>query len=254
MKPKLFSLTVARNEASRYLASMLANAVDVVDERFFYDDRSTDDTLRIAENAGCIVAKRANGVPSFLEHEGQFRQAAFDTFIGAMKPSVGDWILSWDADEFLVYKGDNCCTRCAVDQAIVTAEVQSAKSIVLPVPEVFGWDTDGTPLVRTDGFWGGIAGTRLFRFEPGGRFANKPMGCGSEPGYIQGAPMSRTAYGLYLMHLGYSRVEDQVAKHQRYTSLLAHGHADSHVQSIVGPKTLKRWDGPIPEVTWNGQV
>jgi hypothetical protein len=64
--------------------------------------------------------------------------------------------------------------------------------------------------------------------------------------------MSRTAYGVYLMHLGYARVEDQVAKHARYSSLLAHGHADSHVQSIVGAKTLKRWEGPIPEVTWNG--
>lgn len=251
MKPKLFGLTVARNEASRYLASMLANAADVVDEHFFYDDQSTDDTLKIAYDAGCYVSSRVEG-PSFLEHEGKFRQGAWDTFEQLMLPKVGDWVLSWDADEFLVHTGTNCCTRCAVDQAIEIAEVQRAKSIVLPIPEVFGWDKDGTPLVRTDGYWGGIAGTRLFRYEQGGKFADKAMGSGSEPSYIQGAPMSPTTYGVYLMHMGYARVEDQVSKHQRYTSLLAHGHADSHVQSIVQEKTLKRWEGPVPEVVWNG--
>jgi hypothetical protein len=243
----LYGVMPTFNEESRYLGSALANVMPIVDQMFVWDDRSTDDSVEIARSLGACVAARPEGSESFVQHEGRFRQLGWDTFEVVVKPSVGDWVLAIDADEVLVTTGTNCCVRCEIDQAIQAAESIGAKAVVLPIPEVFGFDND-TPLVRTDGQWGNIRGSRLFRYEPGGRFADRPMGCGSEPGYIQSAPMSHQTFGLHLMHLGYARERDQIDKHRRYSSLAAHGHLDSHVQSIVGPKTLKRWDGPVPEM------
>lgn len=243
----LYGMTVARNEADRYLKSMLTNVADVVDEHFFYDDQSTDDTREIAEAAGAHVSIRPDAVPSFLEHEGAYRQAAWDVFEALLLPKAGDWVLAIDADECLVTTGTNCCTRCEVDQAIQAAEAIGAMSVMLPVPEVFGIDDDGTPLVRTDGLWGTIAGTRLFKYVPHAQFRDKSMGCGAEPVVVT-QKWSPQSYGLNLLHYGYAHAPDQVAKHARYTGLQAHGHLDAHVQSIVTAKTLKRWEGPVPSM------
>ena len=70
------------------------------------------------------------------------------------------------------------------------------------------------------------------------------MGCGSEPTYVGSGRHTKAPDGLFLMHYGYARKADQKAKHERYTSLAEHGHADKHVQSIVTRPSLRRWDGP----------
>lgn len=247
MKQKLFSMTVVRNEADRYLASMLWNTLDLVDAMFVYDDQSDDATAEIAEHYGAHVSVRPDGVPSFLEHEGKFRQAAWDTFEALLLPPPGSWILAIDADECLITKNTNNCIRCEVDQAIQAAEAQQAMSVMLPVPEVFGVADDGTPLIRTDGLWNTIAGTRLFKYIPNAKFRDKSMGCGAEPVVVT-QKWSPLAYGLNLLHYGYAHAPDQVAKHARYTGLAGHGHLDAHVQSIVTAKTLKRWEGPAPDM------
>lgn len=250
---KLHALTVGRNEEDRYLASMLEHAQEWADEHFFYDDQSTDKTLQLALDAGCYTCYRTED-PAFIVHEGRFRQNAWKAFEDCLLPKTGDWVLSIDADEVLVSTGTNCCLRCEVDQAIQSAEAQGAKSVLLPVPEVFGFDDNGTPLVRTDGYWGSIRGTRLFRYELGGVFRDKPMGCGSEPTYVAEGRISQHALGLHLMHFGYADPADQVAKHERYTALFDHGHNDKHIQSIVGPKTLEPWAGPAPEMKKGSHV
>jgi hypothetical protein len=101
--------------------------------------------------------------------------------------------------------------------------------------------------VRTDGLWDTIAGPRLFAWYPGGRFADKAMGSGSEPGYVGRGNYVR-AEGLWLLHYGYARVDDQKAKYARYSGLAAHGHADAHVQSIVARSVLRDWEGPFPNL------
>jgi glycosyltransferase involved in cell wall biosynthesis len=243
---KLFSLTVVKNEADRYLDAMLQATCSVVDEMFVFDDQSSDDTVAIAMDYATYVCERIG--PSFLENEGRFRQSAWSNFEDCCAPVDGDWVLVIDADEILVAGGN---VRDEVDRAIKIAESIGAKSVRLPVPEVFGLDVDGTPLVRTDGWWGTIAGTRLFRYQSGGVYRDKAMGSGGEPVYVPESRISEDSGTLSLMHFGYCDKADQVAKHERYTSLLDHGHADSHVASIVQPPTLQRWTGPTPAM-WRG--
>jgi hypothetical protein len=211
-------------------------------DMFVYDDRSTDNSAEIAFQRRALIATRGEDEVSFIQHEGKFRQQCWDAFELHMRPEEGDWVLAIDADELLTVASGDLNERLYA--ATTAAEVTNCTSVLLPVPEVFGIDDDGTPLVRTDKLWGTIAGTRLFRYKPGGTFRDKPMGCGSEPTYVAAKKISREDFGLRLMHFGYAREEDQIAKHARYTGLASHGHLDAHVQSIVGPKTLVRWTGP----------
>jgi hypothetical protein len=212
---------------------------------FVYDDQSTDGTAEIAREVGCQVVVRPDDVPSFLEHEGHFRQAAWGAFEQTMRPKAGSWLLIVDADECLVTVGSGC-VRCEVNQAIQAAEAAGHLSVLVPVPEIFGMQ-DGVPLVRTDGLWPTVAGTILCKYIPNAVYRDKPMGCGREPVAVT-TNFSRQAFGLHLLHFGYARERDQIEKHARYTALSDHGHHDGHVQSIVGTKTLKRWDGPVPEM------
>jgi hypothetical protein len=238
---RLLALTVGRNEADRYLSRMLEQTAAVVDAHFFLDDQSSDSTIDVASR-WCRTVVRPRGVPSFLEHEGQFRQFAYDRFVEFLNPSVGDWVLAIDCDEMLVSDVDPHEIRAGLDQAIALAGQMNA--IVMPVLECFGFDNDGTPLCRTDGYWGGIKGTRLYRWQPGGVFANKRMGSGSEPTYAVRPPQSTNNNGVSIMHFGYADPADVQAKYARYNGT-EHGHNDRHIQSIIAKPTLERWHYPL---------
>lgn len=241
---KLYGLTVGKNESRRYLKSMMSQTTSLVDELFYYDDQSTDDSLAIVAQFNNVHRTvRPDHVPSFLEHEGKFRQDAWNTMQSILPLKSGDWILAIDTDEVVTRLTDgNCCLRCEVDQAIESAERIGALSVVLPVPEIFGVE-NGVPMVRTDGLWGTIRGTRLFAYRAGGVFADKSMGSGSEPGYVAAGPKSEYAVGLHLMHFGYADPRDLATKYRRYSDLLAHGHNDNHIKSIVSQPVLKPWPG-----------
>lgn len=239
-----------KNEAGRYLSSALENLTSIIesDKILVFDDCSDDDTVELALGADVDVCIRGENDASFLEHEGRFRGAMWACFEYEMSPSPGDWVLAIDADECLVTTSPGHDIHDALLSAVRRAADRGCTSVRLPVPEVFGYDHDGTPMVRTDGFWGKIAGTRLFAYQPGGVFRNKAMASGSEPAYVQAGRISEETFGLALMHFGYAQVADQIAKHARYTALLDHGHSDKHVQSIIATKTLERWRGPAPSM------
>jgi hypothetical protein len=243
---RLLALTVGRNEADRYLAQMLEHTASVVDAHFFMDDQSTDTTLDFATH-WCETMVRPDGIPSFLEHEGRFRQFAYEQFEQRLNPEHGDWVLAIDCDEILVSDiGDHGADiRAGLNRAIALARNMNA--IVMPVPECFGFDDDGTPLCRTDGFWGGIRGTRLFRWQPDGTFRDKPMGSGSEPTYATRPPRSEDSCGVSIMHFGYAIPADVKAKYARYNAT-QHGHNDKHIQSIPARPTLRRWDYPLTPI------
>lgn len=249
---RLYATVVMRNEADRYLASMLMNVNKIVDDIFVWDDQSTDKSWQIALDAGAMVSGRPDNVPSFLQNEGAYRQAAWDTFEACLQPDLDSWILAIDADECLV-AADWCGQppggiRETVNKAIQEAERQGCLSVLIPVPEVFGFDDDGTPLIRVDGLWPTVAGTVLFKYLPRAKFRDKAMGCGREPEIVT-TRYSQINFGLNLLHYGYAHEPDQALKHARYTALVDHGHNNTHVNSIVGRKTLKRWEGPVPVMT-----
>lgn len=242
---KIFVITPMLNEASRYLHSAISNALEWADEVFVYDDGSDDGSFEVALDAGAMVMARQPGVSSFLEHEGRFRQGMWDAMNLCLDPTPTDWIFAIDADECLV--ADEVNARSLLEYNIAEAAHTNAKSCIVPVPEFFGYDEDGTPLRRMDGFWGTIAGTRLFRWQAGGRYSDKAMGSGAEPGFVQ-ACRKHQSEGLSLCHYGYAQESDQVSKYNRYTQLSNHGHANAHVNSIMGAKKLVRWTGRIPEM------
>jgi glycosyltransferase involved in cell wall biosynthesis len=232
-----------RNESSRYLHSAISHALEYLDELLVYDDQSDDDSYEVALNAGATVVRRPDDVPSFLSHEGKFRQASYDMLSDTFQASTADWVLSIDADEALV--ADHEDTWSVLEFNINKANYNHSSSCVVPIPEIFGYDSDGTPMRRVDGEWGKIAGTRLFRWVNKGRYESRAMASGAEP--VQARLGNKEpSSGLFLLHYGYADERDQRLKYERYTSLADHGHLNSHVQSIVGKKSLVRWEGISP--------
>jgi glycosyltransferase involved in cell wall biosynthesis len=247
---RILGLIVTKNEAGRFLDCNLAWHAKLLDGIVVYDDQSHDATPEIAAFHRCEYVRRDDGTPTFLEHEGAFRQAGYEAFERILRPEMGDWILAFDADEFLVSRDPDDDERIDLEQACRHAETLAATSVHLPRPEA--WEIK--PLrVRQDGFWGNIKCTRLFRWQPGGVIQQKPMGCGSEPGYVAMGRISPYNHGLYLMHYGYVAPADRLEKYHRYASLANHGHNDAHIESILDQPVLQQWEGSDISV-WRGST
>lgn len=239
---KIYGSMVVRNEEGRYLESCILWMQQFVNQIFIYDDRSTDRTAEIALDLGCRVVRRPESNPSFIEHEGKFRWSAWRAFEKVIQPESDSWILSFDADEFLVAEKD---IHATLEKAIFYANKKNHVGVILPFPEIFKIEDDKF-YYRTDGLWNTIKGPRLFRYREGGAWKMKPMGCGSEPDYVSKGTLSTQNMGLTMLHLGYAKNEDKQAKYDRYSSLQEHGHNNKHIESIIEKPTLKLWEGKVP--------
>jgi Glycosyl transferase family 2 len=241
----LYALTVAKNEANRYLEPMLRNLMNVVDAHFIYDDQSTDATREIALGLGCDVIVRPDGVPSFEECEGLFRQNAWWAFERTIQPEFGDYVLVIDADEFLAV---HPTTVMYGQYQFNLNGVMRGRPINLNIPEVFGFDEDQTPLVRVDRLWGTIHAPRLFPYRQGGTWPETHYGVVAVPHYVMGQSWDTTEE-LALIHFGYANSDDWQKKYDRY--LGGGGHSNDHVNSILAPnKTLVRLEGYQARIEW----
>lgn len=241
---RLIANMVIRNEADRYLQSCLEWLRPQVDEIFVGDDRSTDDSVNIALGAGATVYTRGLDETSFLKAEGAFRSLCWQRMIEVFNPGAGDWIVGVDADEFTV--GRN------LRELAAEAQRNQYVSINVRIPEIFALN----PLSeRIDGYWGTITGTRLMGFNPSAPqdFRHNRMGSGVFPAYAyEGKNWNeRKECGIRMLHMGYANLEDRKSKYERYTSIIANGHADKHIRSIMEPPRLLLWEGEVPEV-WRG--
>lgn len=245
----IYGLLCTKNEAGRYLDACLEWHKQFLDAIFVYDDQSDDDTVKLAQSHGAQVVVRPDDVPTFLEHEGKFRQASLEALEQRFPMKVGDWILVVDADEFLTGATDK------IGDIAWQADLKGSKAVRLIRPEVWSADeVEGwfiNPVARMDGWWGKITCTRLFRWEPGGKIRDKAMGCGNEPLYIHQTPIFDPVDTLYLVHLGYMQLEDRIDKFNRYSSMYNHGHNPEHIRSILESYDCTPWKGPWPDV-WEG--
>lgn len=242
---KVYGLVVTRNECDRYLQACLAWHVPMLDGVLVYDDTSTDDTFNVVAPSGASFTIKPDVVPTFMEHEGRFRQDSLDALAICYELNEGDWVFVIDTDEFVVAdKGD----RSKAIRALASqADKESCKSASIPRPEM--WSID-PPQIRVDGLWGGIRCTRLFRWEPGGRLSDKAMGCGNEPTYVnEGKVFQQSA--VRMLHVGYVDPDDRKEKFDRYSNLKSHGHNDKHIKSILDDPRLVRYSGAMPNV-WRG--
>lgn len=234
---RILGMMCVRNEGDRYLAHVL-DWHSFLDGVFVYDDQSTDDTVACAREWGASqVIERTNDVPSFMQHEGEFRQAAWEQFEISMHPQLGDWVLSIDADEF--WEPAYGSPRERLDDAVCVAKAGDSNGVTLNVVEVFDVDREGKTWRRTDGFWGTITATRLFAYQLGGRIANREMGCGSVPTYVSTAGHPTTTGAL--VHYGYATPDDRQAKFLRYSNHRNNGHNPQHIASIIEQPFLTPW-------------
>lgn len=240
----IHGLMVVKNEKDRYLEDCIKWNKQFLDNIFVYDDRSTDGSAELALDLGCVAVKRPENKSSFIEHEGNFRMSSWKAFEQKIKPKEGDWILSFDADEFLVSDQD---IFKSLSNSIKKANYINKKGVVIPFKEIFKID-NGEFFYRTDGYWNTVRGSRLFKWFPAGAWSDKSMGCGSEPTYVNYQTISNFSYGLHFLHLGYAKDEDKRSKYERYSSLADHGHQNDHIQSILKTPKLEKWEGMIPDV------
>jgi Glycosyl transferase family 2 len=230
---RIFGHMVTRNEADRYLTPAVRWLQSLTDGQFIYDDRSTDTTTEVLDHLGVAYAVRPEDVLSFAEDESALRAEAWRAMEARCGPEPGDWILCVDADEFVTAPRPGR-TRGTLE----TAAQQSIDigSVTFAVNEIFGFDHDGTPLARIDGYWGMITACRFVRWRPDGRFAPRIEGGGSVP---TDWATANIRYDLELMHFGYACAEDRTTKHARYS---ASGHHNRrHIESILTTPTLERW-------------
>lgn len=250
---KIWGVLVTHNEMGRYLDCVVSWHRQFLDGIAAYDDRSTDGTADyLAEAKGVQVTIRPATEPGFRQHEGRFRQQAWEWFERVFSPTEGDWVLAFDADEMTIARDGE---REALEAIAQRAEVEKAVAAVVHIPEVYRADEmEGLldqPYVRTDGFWGQIKGTRFFRYLPNGHIADRQMACGSEPTYVGGSARFVEQKDLVILHYGYADPLDRMAKYERYRTLYA-GHNVAHVNSIVGESHLEMWAGPYVPV-WRGK-
>lgn len=243
---RVIGVIPVKNEADSWLDACLTWAANYVDEIVVMDDRSTDDTVALAEKHTPYVTVRPDGMKPFLEHEGQFRQSLWRYMERSVEPEDGDWILAFDADEFLVGGFDN---RISKRLALLreAAEEMGAEAVKLPRPEI--WNLGQPPQYRTDGFWQ-TEEVRFVKWKANAEFRPVKMGCGSVP-KIRSKPL--VARAVALLHLGYSSEEARMKHFQRYNLMKNHGHNSKHVASIISPRPkLAEYHGPMPQL-WKGQ-
>lgn len=233
---------VVRNEMGRYLPDTLAWLAELADGRLLvYDDQSTDGTAGyVSSEMRLPLAIRSDDTPSFSEDESAFREAAWRVLEQAYWPTTDDWILSIDADEFLVTNHPGG-TSVHVSELIADA-TDNATAVTFPVAEVFGESDEKWPLLRTDGYWDRIQACRLVKWRPGGTFHPRREGGGSVPSAWP--KPNTTNQDLSILHYGYTTPEDRAAKHLRYR--YGAGHNPVHIASIQRQPRLTKWTGMAP--------
>lgn len=266
-------MVVGPGEGNRWLDACLAWHLPMLDTMFVYDDRTADrddgTTFEVlkAHAAAAVsdlgsplyVRVRPEGVASFLEHEGHYRKAAWDTWEATVKPSPGDGVLILDADEFVIPQHALIGGRAAMQASIGFARANDQDACAVLIREVFGFSSSGSPLIRVDGAWDGNEGPRLIAWTPGGAlWPDRAMGSGSAPARYQWSPgQAWDRYGVsffQIAHYGYAHPDDVKAKYHRYTAEVAdHGHNAGHIASITRPPRLVPLNPPVTPTVWRGR-
>lgn len=229
---RVFAVMTTKDEADKHLRGVLKRLIPQVDGVFVYDDRSSDNTQGLARGLGAQVVVRSLDTPTFMQDESAFRTASYEAFAKYVKPDLGDWVLSIDADEMLVVE-DHTLQDLALSG--------HANAYSLHKAEV--WDVHpvgNTPFIRVDGFWGDIFAPRFFRWSDAPvDVPDGIMGCGSIPEWAYRSAV-KTQW-VSMLHYGYATQEDRVRKYARYFG--APGHNPKHINSILKHPTLTGWEG-----------
>lgn len=247
---RVFAHMVVRNERERYLHRVLEQLALTVDVVHIVDDRSDDgtfewlmDEVRHEVPVEFFIERRHTTIPSFAVDEAEFRQWAWWMLGQLTLP--GDWVLAIDADELFVKDGVGNLSAMH-DKALLRHIIrQSVGARRFRVLEAFDLK-DGWPMIRTDGAWNMIEARRLvpyaehFEIKRRERRAKVEVPSDSVP---WGHGRGELAEEFAILHLGYIRPGDRVAKYDRYRR--DGRHVSSHVESILRRPVLQPWFGHI---------
>lgn len=157
----LIANMVVRNEADNYLEQVLTRLQDQVDLICVTDDCSDDNTLELVKSFPKVRAQQT-ARPIFRENEGQLREYSWQ-WLEQHVQDADTWVLAIDADEEL-YEVIN-----PVRNLIQTDSLE-----VINVMFFHMWNETQ---FRIDGGWRPHGSTRLFRYHPGGHFAQRKLAC-----------------------------------------------------------------------------
>lgn len=254
---RLFTLTTVKNDqmVSITHAGMITylNPYAV----FYYDDQCTDDTMTIVNEVSRMiprpptyVARRPDDVPTFMEHEGQFRQAALDAMVQRCGLRDDDWVFVLDSDELVEFGGggdDFSDVSSRVKSDIDEAMKVGQYAIRFPIYTIWGFpedETNASVLCRVDEPWNTINEPRLWRYREGAQFDNVAMACGNAPTYVARSPIRECSEGLCILHYGYATPAQRKMRYERYSSLDNHGHLPAFIESIMDEDEkveLRQW-------------
>lgn len=224
--PKLSVSMVVRNEADRYLHSVLESIQDVADDIAIIDDHSTDSTYDI-----CCKFKKVRILrfpsPFLMSAESTVREAAWKWALEA-RP---DWILALDADE-IIEEPERL--RALIEQD--TVDVWGFRRYDM-------WDPYH---YRDDALWTGHhrLWPLLVRVFPGYpyKWSARALHASRVPENLGRFVFS--ASDVRIKHLGWMRPEDRVIRYQRYMEYDSKGEWGSKEQyeSILDPNpNLSPW-------------
>jgi hypothetical protein len=225
-------MIVGAGESLRWLDRVLRLTEAWCDLLVAYCDAADDDTLDALHRHPSAVIGYGDG-PLFERDESEVRNrlmALLDDHAAA-----GDLIVSLDADEELRSGGVD-----SVRGALETLP----QNVTVEVEFRHAWAADLSQ-IRTDGGWAPAHQARIWRHQPGLRIPSRPLACGSVP-FIDPLdhPRCRTRE-LSVLHLGYARVDDRVAKHARYQRIDGgRYHSPRHLQSILTDPLVVVTDRP----------
>ena len=221
---RLITALLARDEADKYLRRVLENALSFSDTVLVLDDRSTDDSPKIAREMGCQVRGRSVLKDPAWGHESPARAELWDW---ATQEAGDGWVLIMDADQIL--HGD---PRPLME----TWEFNSWAFILLDL-----WDETH---FRVDGYWKGHVTPRCWMVRPstfGPDWTPQWNGRGMHVGHIP--PNAPLACGIappeqyYWLHLGYASPELRKAKLDKYLAVADQLTPQelAHARSIADP-------------------
>jgi len=218
-------MVVGPGEADRFLKAVLGRVNDWADVIHVALDPVAGDEEELLAVQMANHATRVES-PTFVEHEGRFREAAWRQMEETVKPELGDYIVCIDADEIIV------------NAAAVRKAIREYPGKRLGVKFHHMWDKDH---YRSDGQWRPHVAHIIIPYQPNGHHVDRAMACGREPTYAQNLPMHGQPVSD-ILHLGYMREQDKQAKYDRYM-LLDGGafHSNAHIKSIIMQPSLERW-------------
>lgn len=216
-------MVVGPGEADRYLLQVTDRMYLWADEiHVALDADAGDAEIDLVKS----VADAWQQLPlRWVEHEGRFRQAAWESMVEALRPTDEDFILVIDADEVVH------------DYDMVRAAAKSYPGGRVGFTFYEMWSPTH---YRIDRLWKPYPAWVMFPFRHGGRFVDRRLACGREPTYARLA--SKGPIVSEILHYGYAREEDRIAKHQRYLDLDGGlFHNPEHLRSILYPPSLMEW-------------